>query len=295
MDLTNSFCQLVEKNLSLYNGVFPPQPDFENWPNEMKKLDTLTSDFLFKMRIKQDYLPYRQMIICELSNNICLKSLSDEIELFVNDRVFSPKLYGMIATLNYMKLAYRWCQIPCIKQLLAETELDLPEEIIFLDNKLEQIFGMNNLPTNMTANANAIYEDGQLKSMKYCFNCADSDVAISEINFFKAFVKVDLFSVPLMKNISAYLVEKKKDYLINIKGIITSIIETFADNIHGGKIEHKHFSQYVQYLGSWGINGHGGMSGTQSFAINLIDFFLGIPKNSVIGKSLKESLSMIEI
>lgn len=284
------FKKQMEYNIELYGGIYPPKPDFNDWPPNMKKFDDLCLEFLDEMTNPQDYKTYREMVNKKLEENINAEEIVKEIDDLSSKRVFCPKLYGLIAAMIFHKLSYRWCQIPVVTHLLQETSLEFPRITLVIDERIKKIFGTSMLPSVLANNASGIYdENGELSGIKYYFNRKPAEIARSEINFYSTFIEMELFTIPLMKNIADFLEKKNKQSLTNIKEIFNDFHRTFSKRIQGGHVSHVHFCQNIQYLQSWGIDGQGGTSGSQSYPILLVDSFLGIETGGFISKSSKDN------
>lgn len=288
------FKKQMEFNLEQYGGIYPPKPDFDNWPPNMKKFDDLVLEFLEEMTNPQDYKIYRENVNRKLEENINAEEIVKEIDDLNSKRFFCPKLYGLIAAMIFHKLSYRWCQIPAVKELLQETSLEFPRITLIIEERLKTIFGTSMLPSVLANDASGIYdENGQLSGIKYYFNRKPAEIARSEVNFYSTFIEMELSTVPLMKNIADFLDKKNKQSLENIKEIFNEYHRVFSKRIQGGHVSHVHFCQNIQFLQSWGIDGHGGTSGSQSYPILLIDSFLGIETGGFISKSSKENQQRI--
>lgn len=174
-----------------------------------------------------------------------------EINTFRQKIIFCPKLYGFIAPVVMTKQTYRWCQITCVTELLEEKSLDFPKELLIIGEKLEEIFGINMLPSVIANNASAIYDSAEVcVRIKYYFNRTPPEIAQSEVRFYMTFVELEKFSVPLMINMAEFIERPNRESLLTIKNTIKKFAEIFAKRIHGGYISHTHFCQNIQYLQS---------------------------------------------
>ena len=96
-----NFKKQMEFNLKLYGDIYPPKPDFDNWPPNMKKFDELCIEFLEEMTNPQDFKTYREMVNGKLEENINGEEIVKEINDLSSKRVFCPKLYGFVAAVVF--------------------------------------------------------------------------------------------------------------------------------------------------------------------------------------------------
>jgi hypothetical protein len=180
-------------------------------------------------------------------------------------------------------LCYRWCQVPCIPELLEVTELDIPELLNILADKIQEFFGLSCIPSVVANNASTIYdENNRPVDYRYLFNREPEDICESERRFYLTFTLMEEIAYPLMVEISNYLKKKNSKSLIKIKELFSEFHGIYSARINNKFIPHTHFTQSFQFLQSWGINGRGGTSGSQSYPMMLFDAFIGTEKGGII-------------